>query len=155
HGLRRSARMNPLVGRRALLSAATGFLAGTLAARIDAATSSSAAIGERTAPLPPPTLSLPSRNEGAAGATTLGDALTGNPLAEAQERLADEIVAGNVPSFLRTLHPIAVGDATLWTLSDYLAVGSDDDHLWVPLAAPVAQRIANALGALLPTPQIV
>jgi hypothetical protein len=38
---------------------------------------------------------------------------------------------------------------------DYLAVGSDEDHLYVPLGYHAATAVATDLGCLLPTPPIV
>ena len=82
----------------------------------------------------------------------------------AREELAvQEILAGNVPSWLRNVQTIAF-DADLdgrtvhveiGLLPDYLTVGSDQDFLWMPLSPQAAQRIADATGMLLPTPFLV
>jgi hypothetical protein len=44
---------------------------------------------------------------------------------------------------------------TVFVLPDYLAVGSDDDFLTVPLGFPEATEIAARLGCALPTTRIV
>ena len=74
-----------------------------------------------------------------------------------------EIAAGNVPDWLRELRPVTVrGDAdgvdltvTFWVTPDYLAVGSDDDFLRIPLSPGVAQRIGTLTGTSLPTTAMV
>ena len=74
-----------------------------------------------------------------------------------------ELAAGNLPDFLRTLVPVrlqAVVDgqpieATLWVMPDYLAIGSDEDFLRMPLTYPAAVATAARLGFVLPTRKIV
>jgi hypothetical protein len=69
-----------------------------------------------------------------------------------------------VPSFLRRLHPVTfrradasgrVREAVVWTMPDYLAVGSDDDFVRVPLGRDEALAAARAFGASLPTRWLV
>jgi hypothetical protein len=79
---------------------------------------------------------------------------------EAREKLIyQQIVKGNVPEFLRTLVPVSLADgsnmATLYVSPDYLAVGSDQDYIFVPMTPYAAQRIADRLRCALPTPKIV
>lgn len=80
------------------------------------------------------------------------------------ERILAELEEGNVPRFMRAFVavPLADGDATAtarrseaWVLPDYLCIGTDDDFLRVPMLGPTAQRIADALGCVLPTPRVV
>ena len=75
-----------------------------------------------------------------------------------------EIEAGNVPDFLRTLQPVEVSargrdgathTARMYVLPDYLAVGSNEDFLRVPLTPATAQRIADRLDMSLPTRKMV
>jgi hypothetical protein len=147
--------MHLRLGRRELLGAFAGGVAGAMMGD-PLREARAAGPKEATASLEPPELKIPPRDPEAPGATAIFDDLEDEPLPAVQERLVSEIVAGNLPSFLRRPRPVQIDETTtVWAVSDYLAVGSDDDHLWVPLAAPAAQRIANALGALLPTPQIV
>lgn len=110
----------------------------------------------------PRTLGLPPRPADAPSGAALEAELRGHPLAHREARLASEILRGNVPSDLRTLVPVHLGDRTaaagsltLWVLPDYLAVGSDDDRWHVPLTPLVAQAIADSLGMSLPTPRMV
>jgi hypothetical protein len=74
-----------------------------------------------------------------------------------------EAVKGNVPDFLRDLQPVRfsgmVGgrrtEITICVTPDYLAVGSDADHVRVPLGMPAALRVAEAFSMMLPTTRMV
>lgn len=76
-----------------------------------------------------------------------------------ENALISEVLAGNIPGFLRNLVGVSVAttiDSTEYHLTyfvtpDYLAIGSDADHFLVPLSPISAQFIADSLGALLPT----
>lgn len=83
--------------------------------------------------------------------------------ARQQEALA-ELRRGNLPEFLRTLHPVRlqhrsrdgqIHEATVWVTPDYLSIGSDTDYLRLPLTRPTAVTIASGLGFVLPTRKIV
>lgn len=71
----------------------------------------------------------------------------------------EQILAGNVPDFLRKLVPVLLtgtaNNVTVFVTPDYLAVGSDDDYLTLPLDLPNATALACALGFALPTTRIV
>lgn len=100
-------------------------------------------------------------------------AVTGSGFAKRVARLSDherevaavaELLAGNVPPFLRTLRPVTVrgslpiGDAvsiTFCVMPDYLAIGSSEDFLRIPLGLKGALAVADAFGFVLPTPEIV
>ena len=100
-----------------------------------------------------------------------GDALNGTDFAARvaalsdQDRYAatrDQVLAGNVPSYLRTLVPVRMSEAgpgvpevIVFVLPDYLSVGTDDDCLPVPLDFVAAAEVARALGLALPTRRIV
>jgi len=114
-------------------------------------------------PAPDPILILPPRPGDAPGAAEVAREIIGFDLEAREERLFEEISSGNVPSWLRTLKPIQVTReidgrehrVIFWVTPDYLAVGSDDDYLLIPLSPQTAQRIADLVGATLPTPLIV
>ncbi|MEN8175405.1 MAG: hypothetical protein ABFS23_06560 [Pseudomonadota bacterium] len=81
-----------------------------------------------------------------------------------EQRILKELTAGNVPDFLRQLHPVTFrGDSgsgagtavTLCVTPDYLAVGSDEDFLRVPMGLDTALVIAQRFGFGLPTTKIV
>ncbi len=77
------------------------------------------------------------------------------PLAEREEEITAQVLAGNVPDFLRRLQPVTVKHlahtATFFVAPDYLAVGTDSDYFLTPLTPISAQRIAERLGCTLPT----
>lgn len=75
-----------------------------------------------------------------------------------------EILAGNTPAFLRKLVPVRleshtasgkVLSATLFVMPEYLAIGSDQDFLRVPMNLHTAAAVASRLGFVLPTRKIV
>jgi hypothetical protein len=77
--------------------------------------------------------------------------------------LVAEAVSGNIPSHLRELQPVrftglARGRQTeivVCVTPDYLAVGSDRDHVRVPMGLPAALRIADSFDMMLPTTRMV
>ena len=106
-----------------------------------------------------PRLPLPPRPAGAPTGSALAVELDNLSLDAREERLRSEILSGNVPQGLRTFVPVTVRsagmDLTLYVLPDYLAAGSDDDYLLLPLSPRMAQDIAEKLESQLPTPRIV
>jgi len=76
--------------------------------------------------------------------------------------IQDELMAGNIPQFLRQLVPVRVestggqGGATITcVLPDYLAIGSDQDYLLVPMRLETALNVASRYGFVLPTRKLV
>jgi hypothetical protein len=77
--------------------------------------------------------------------------------------VSHQILAGNVPPFLRRLRPVtitnvaggATNSATFFVTPDYLAVGTDDDFFRTPMTPATAQFVADKLGGLLPTRKMV
>ncbi|MCD2344249.1 hypothetical protein LRH25_28395 [Ideonella azotifigens] len=116
-----------------------------------------AACGAATRKLPERAVSAPGANGFAAGLAGLDD--------HGRDRaIRDELLRGNLPGFLRHALPATL-DArlpggrtlklTLCVLSDYLSVGSDDDHLRVPLSLDSALAVATRFGFTLPTTRMV
>jgi hypothetical protein len=75
-----------------------------------------------------------------------------------------ELMAGNVPSFLRILRPVQVRaqapdgsmhTATYEVMPDYLAIGSDEDFVRMPMTPATAQAFLDAFGFVLPTRKMV
>jgi len=75
--------------------------------------------------------------------------------------IAEELVEGNLPGFLRRLRPVTLAApqddlrVTICVMPDYLALGSDEDFLRLPMALPTAVEIAELFGFLLPTRKMV
>lgn len=106
-----------------------------------------------------PVLDLPERPSGAETGSEFLARTEGLGRSAMDEAISEAILAGNVPSYQRRFVPITVEAegrvATLHVLCDYLAVGSDEDFVRMPMTSAAAQRIANRVGATLPTPKLV
>jgi hypothetical protein len=83
---------------------------------------------------------------------------------EREQTILDQLVAGNLPSFLRKLVPVNLSyrtgtgntlSATIFVMLEYLAIGSDSDFLRIPMNLHTATAIANRFGFMLPTRKIV
>ncbi len=111
------------------------------------------------APPSPPVLDLPPRQEGAESGSQLLERCEGLGRAAMDGAVEAAILAGNVPSWLRTLVPLTLEEggvrAVLHVTCDYLAVGDDRDFVRIPMTSAAAQRLANRLGAALPTTKLV
>jgi hypothetical protein len=112
----------------------------------------------------PPLLRLPARPAGAIGGSEFARRTSGFSNADRDRAAVAELERGNVPSFLGHLTPVkltthASGSqavaATIWVTPDYLAIGSDDDFLYVPLTYDSATIIADRFGSVLPTARMV
>lgn len=76
-----------------------------------------------------------------------------------------EILAGNVPGFLREFKPINVWvtdsatgkkiNATYYVAPDYLSIGSNDDWARINISPKAAQQIADDFECFLPTRKMV
>lgn len=87
-------------------------------------------------------------------------ASAGNASGSARDgRLAEEALGGILPRHMRELYPRSLSgtvdgrsvDITICGALDDLAIGSDDDHLRVPLGLPAALRVAEVFDMMLPT----
>ena len=88
-------------------------------------------------------------------------------LEERETAIHREITAGNFPQFLRRFKSVPIRGTikvvnqerdvatTIQVMPDYLAVGSDDDFVRMPMTPQTAQRIADRFGCILPTRKIV
>ena len=109
-----------------------------------------------------PLLRLPARPEGAIGGSEFVRRTSGLSSAERDRAVVAELERGNIPSFLGHLAPVKLTTsdgqpvaATIWVTPDYLAIGSDDDFLYVPLTYYSATIVADRFGAVLPTARMV
>ena len=108
-------------------------------------------------------LPLPPRPAGAPGGSALKTKLSSLSRAAREDSLYAMIAGGNIPDFLRSFVPVSVTktiNGTSYTLQfdvapDYLAVGSNDDHVYMPMTPLLAQRIANRTDCTLPTAKMV
>lgn len=108
------------------------------------------------------TLDLPPRPGNAPTGTEFAKRITPLDLAEREKEVVAQIIAGNVPNFLRKLCPVpatsagggVTNRATFYATPDYLAVGSDEDYFLIPMSPNTGQRIADVLHCSLPTPKM-
>jgi hypothetical protein len=102
---------------------------------------------------------LPPREPDAIGGNEFMKLLAYLDRDDQQKQILKEILAGNVPAHMRQLHAFQTrweGKLmTFWALPDYLAVGSDDDWMRIPMQPKTAQVIADSLGCILPTRRLV
>ncbi|HEY3860561.1 MAG TPA: hypothetical protein VGO59_01630 [Verrucomicrobiae bacterium] len=108
-------------------------------------------------------LPLPPRPADAPDGSNFVQRVRDLPPANYEQQAPAEILAGNVPPFLRRLCPVTVTNvsggatniATFFVTPDYLAIGSGEDFFHAPMAPANAQAIADKLGCILPTPKMV
>lgn len=107
---------------------------------------------------------VPLRSTNAITGTTFANQTVNLSGRQRQNKAIVELKKGNIPNFLRTFQPVrltykpANGDtlvAIIYVAPDYLAIGSDDDFLRMPLTYPSATAIANSFGCVLPTRKMV
>jgi hypothetical protein len=107
---------------------------------------------------------LPHRPADAVGGREFMQRIASLSPSDREAAIAREISAGNIPRFLRSFKTIrvkAIGMegvehiAEFQVMPDYLAVGSDDDFIRIPMTPKSAQEIADAFGCALPTAKIV
>jgi hypothetical protein len=83
---------------------------------------------------------------------------------EREGAILEQLLAGNIPSFLRRLTPVHLTgqisggrgtEVTVCVSPDYLAVGSDQNFFLVPMRLSTALTVATRFRFALPTPRIV
>ena len=108
-------------------------------------------------------LPLPPRANDAISGSTFKNQIDTLSVEDRENQIYQEILNGNIPTFLRDLVPISFSKTikdsayvvTYFVLPDYLAVGSDTDYFLMPMTPILAQKIAKAIGFTLPTKQMV
>ena len=108
-------------------------------------------------------LDLPPRAPNALSGSEFARRVAMLDLGERDREVYAQVMAGNVPDFLRRLCPVParsvvegrINSGTYYVTPDYLAVGTDDDYFLAPISPYTAQRIAEALHCTLPTPKMV
>ncbi len=107
--------------------------------------------------------SIPPRDASAPTGSQSMVRLASSSRAERARVLVEQILDGNIPSALRKLRAVetcvpgpagVLLMAVVWVMPDYLAVGSDEDFVRVPLGLDEALTVARRIGFTLPTRQI-
>lgn len=103
-------------------------------------------------------LDLPERNSSAITGSLFCSKYDGVNINIRHQAIFDEIASGNVPDFLRSFSEIQITDGTnkinYFVLPDYLAIGSNDDFVRMPMPVNIAQQIATASNCSLITKKI-
>lgn len=108
--------------------------------------------------------SIPPRQADAPDGIAFAKTIRSADEGERERSILRELRRGNLPDFLRQTAKIRykartrsgrTATVTLWVMKDYLAVGSDQDFVRVPMNPITAQRVADALGFVLPTARLV
>lgn len=104
-------------------------------------------------------LNLPPRPEGSMTGKQFIDSTRGMDRKQREAAILQEIQKGNVPDFARQMREIQVNSnghtGTLRVMPDYLAIGSDEDFVRIPMDPKTAQKIADQTGTSLPTTKMV
>jgi hypothetical protein len=110
----------------------------------------------------PPT--LPSRAANAQTGSAFASRLRGLTDDQREDAILSELLKGNIPQFLRRLAPVTLQgrassgeelELTVCVAPNYVAVGSDDDFLFMPMRLRTALVFAQRYGFTLPTPKLV
>lgn len=107
---------------------------------------------------------IPQRAPGAPAGSAALEKLSNLGGSDRDRAIETQLLAGNVPGFLRDLVPVTFSGkgrdgaplkVTICVMPDYLAVGSDHDFVRTPLGLPAAAQVALRFGFLLPTTRMV
>ncbi|MEO7997092.1 MAG: hypothetical protein ABI852_06580, partial [Gemmatimonadaceae bacterium] len=110
------------------------------------------------------TSSIPARSADAVTGSAFISSVAALPNDQREIAVTRELLAGNIPTFLRALRTVrvtaAAADSSLLTISyevmpDYLAIGSDEDFVRMPMNPYTAQTFCDAFGFVLPTRKMV
>jgi hypothetical protein len=122
-------------------------------------TAQPAAVTPRNAPSGGARLNLPPRPEGALTGKQFLESTKNMSRPQREAAILSEIQKGNVPEFARQMKEIQLQNnghtGTLRVMPDYLAIGSDQDFVRIPMDAKTAQKIADQTGTSLPTTKMV
>ena len=106
---------------------------------------------------------IPQRAANAPGGRAFAQQISSVSDDERESLIREQLTAGNIPQFLRHLVPVRLQsqlpgqslELVVCAAPDYLAVGSDDDFLLIPMRLSTALSLASLYGFTLPTTRIV
>jgi hypothetical protein len=107
---------------------------------------------------------IPVRPAAALGGRAFANELRGLTDDEREAAIRRELMNGNIPGFLRRFVPVRFESRTedgarvevvVCAAPDYLAIGSDQDFLLMPMRLATALSTASDFGLTLPTPRMV
>ena len=104
-------------------------------------------------------LDIPARSQDAVTGSKFANQIAGLSIKKRETAIVNQILSGNLPSFSRKLNPVTMNfdnyKITFYTVNDYMAIGSDEDYIYIPMMPATAQHLANRLNCSLPTKKIV
>lgn len=108
-------------------------------------------------------LNIPKRLEKAISGSEFAKQVIGLSISEREKAIVREILSGNIPSFSRKLKPLKIAkvingksfELIFYTTLDYIAIGSKEDYLYIPMTSSTAQYLADKINCSLPTKKIV
>lgn len=112
----------------------------------------------------PLSLTIPPRPANAMTGTAFYKKIIPLPREEREAIALQEIVAGNMPAFLKKFSPVKVSitdssgntiNAEYYVSPDYVSIGNDADFARIPLTPMTAQKIADTFQCFLPTRKMV
>lgn len=107
---------------------------------------------------------IPSRQRSAVAGSEFVTHISRMDEKEREHAILEQLQEGNLPEFLRSLKPVCLKcqssegtsiTATIFVMPDYLAIGSDEDFLRIPMNLRTAIAVASQFGFFLPTPKMV
>lgn len=110
------------------------------------------------------TSAIPARQSAAPSGREFVARVKGLSSDERESRILAELMDGNIPSFLRRLVPVTFSErladhhdvtVTLCVAPDYVAIGSDDDYVLMPMRLETALLFDDSYGFVLPTRKLV
>ena len=107
---------------------------------------------------------IPQRPPDAVGGLAFMKSIAALTRGAREAAILKELAAGNLPDFLRQFKQVSINGigedgrriaGVLEVMPDYLAIGSDDDFVRIPMTPQTAQRLADQFGCTLPTRKMV
>lgn len=111
----------------------------------------------------PLTFNLPDPPDSVMGGSNFSVSIQNFELERREAAIYAEVSRGNLPHFLRELVPVKFSTSiqdndytvSFYVMPDYLSIGSDDDHLLMPMTPILAQKVMDLIGGILPTRKMV
>jgi len=110
------------------------------------------------------TAGIPQAPPQALTGTQFADSVSNVDRHQREDAILDQLLHGNLPSFLRKLVPVKLHHrtesgkaltATIFAMPEYLAIGSDGDFLRIPMNLHTAVAVVDRFGFILPTRKMV
>ena len=127
-------------------------------------TVSCVAAGDLTGLLPQLTQKIQPRARQALSGSAFAKYVAAMDRRQREQAILHQILDGDVPTFLRNLVPVELKyeppnakpiHATIFVEPEYLAIGSDQDFLRIPMNLETATAVVDRLGFVLPTKKMV